>query len=253
MSSEYILRPRGLARAFRSFALVFVSLAAQAALLQGQQPDGLRGTLDFGIVNAAGNTEVTTVNVGEELLFSAGPWGVKQTFGVVYGRTDGEVSASLWRGAVRGDRSVGERLGVYLLVAFDRNTFAGLSRRFEEGIGLVLSVLDTSPYRLEFEGGAGLTQQRSTEGEADSFVSARAASTFRRDLGDASHMQFNVEVLPNLENSEDLRVNSLAELVAPISQQIATKITYAIRFDRDPQEGFERSDRILTAGLQITF
>jgi len=48
-------------------------------------------------------------------------------------------------------------------------------------------------------------------------------------------------------------VNSLAELVAPISQQIATKISYAIRFDRDPQEGFERSDRILTAGLQFTF
>jgi len=152
MSSEYVLRPRGLARAFRSFVLVSVSLAVQTALLEGQQPDGLSATLDFGIVNAAGNTEVTTVNVGEELLFGAGPWGGKQTFGVVYGRTDGEVSASLWRGAVRGDRSVGGRLGVYLLVAFDRNTFAGLSRRFEEGVGLVLSVHRTAWSSREVRG-----------------------------------------------------------------------------------------------------
>jgi putative salt-induced outer membrane protein len=216
-------------------------------------PPAFQATTDLGFVNAAGNTEVTTFNVGEELLLSSGPWGIKQTFGVVYGRTDGTVSTSLWRAGIRGDRSVGSRLGIYLLGAFDRNTFAGITRRFEEGAGLVLKALETPTDRLEFEAGAGLTQQRSTARESTSFASARGAGTYRRSFSEASHVQLSSEVLPNLEESEDLRVNSTAELVAPLSARIAMKLSYVIRFDNLPEPGFEKTDRLFTAGLQISF
>lgn len=110
------------------------------------------------------------------------------------------MSTSLWRAGTRGDRSVGGRLGIYLLGAFDRNTFAGITRRFED-----------------------------------------------------SYLQLTSEVLPNLEESEDLRVNSGAELVAPISAQIAMKLAYALRYDNLPEPGFEKTDRLFTAGLQISF
>lgn len=229
-------------------ALAFaLPLAAQDA------PPPLQVTADLGFVNAAGNTEVTTFNVGEELLYTTGPWGIKQTFGVVYGRTDGEVSTSLWRAGIRGDRSVGSRLGIYLLGAFDRNTFAGITRRFEEGAGLVFTALESTTDRLEFEAGAGLTQQRSTERVNSSFASARGAGTYRRSFSEASYLQLTSEVLPNLEESDDLRVNSGAELVAPISSQIAMKLTYMIRYDNLPEPGFEKTDRLFTAGLQISF
>jgi len=231
-----------------------VALTVILALpVTAQDSDGFSGTADFGFVNAAGNTEVTTLNLGQEMLFGAGPWGVKQTFGSVYGRTDGEVSASSWRSSLRGDRTLVGRMGVYLLVAWDRNTFAGVARRFEEGVGLVFRVVETPADRLEFEAGAGFTQQLSTDDRSESFVSARAATTYRRSLGEASHAQFSTEFLPNLENSDDLRVNSIAELVAPISQRIATKLSYAIRYDREPLAGFKSTDRIFTAGLQVSF
>lgn len=179
-------------------AVLALAIALPAA---GQDaPPPLQVTTDVGFVNAAGNTDVTTFNVGEELLYTTGPRGIKQTFGVVYGRTDGEVSTSLWRAGIRGDRSVGGRLGIYLLGAFDRNTFAGITRRFED-----------------------------------------------------SYLQLTSEVLPNLEESEDLRVNSGAELVAPISAQIAMKLAYALRYDNLPEPGFEKTDRLFTAGLQISF
>jgi putative salt-induced outer membrane protein len=216
-------------------------------------PPAFQATTDLGFVNAAGNTDVTTFNVGEEILLSSGPWGIKQTFGVVYGRTDGTVSTSLWRAGIRGDRSVGARLGIYLLGAFDRNTFAGITRRFEEGAGLVLKALETPTDRLEFEAGAGLTQQRSIARESTSFASARGAGTYRRSFSEASHVQLSSEVLPNLEESEDLRVNSTAELVAPLSARIAMKLSYVIRFDNLPEPGFEKTDRLFTAGLQISF
>jgi putative salt-induced outer membrane protein YdiY len=243
---------RGTRRAM-SFLPALLTLAIALPLAAQDAPPPLQVTTDLGFVNAAGNTDVTTFNVGEELLYTTGPWGIKQTFGVVYGRTDGEVSTSLWRAGIRGDRSVGARLGIYLLGAFDRNTFAGITRRFEEGAGLVLKALETPTDRLEFEAGAGLTQQRSTERVNSSFASARAAGTYRRSFGEASYVQLTSELLPNLEESEDLRVNSGAELVAPISAQIAMKLAYVIRFDNLPEPGFEKTDRLFTAGLQISF
>ncbi len=233
--------------------LLLALVALGAPELSAQDDPGIQATIDLGLVSASGNTEVTTFNVGEELVADLGAWGVKQTFGVVYGRTDGEVTASSWRAGLRGDRTIVGRIGVYLLGAFDRNAFAGVSRRFEEGIGIVARVVATDTDRLELEGGGGVTQQRFTSGESDSFLSARAAATYRRTLGSASHLQVGTEFLPNLENADDLRINTITELVAPISQQIATKLTYSMRFDREPAEGFGRTDRIFTAGLQITF
>ena len=229
------------------------TLAIALPLAAQDAPPPLQVTTDLGFVNAAGNTDVTTFNVGEELVYTTGPWGIKQTFGVVYGRTDGEVSTSLWRAGIRGDRSVGGRLGIYLLGAFDRNTFAGITRRFEEGAGLVLKALETPTDRLEFEAGAGLTQQRSTERVSSSFASARASGTYRRSFGEDSYLQLTSEVLPNLEDSEDLRVNSGAELVAPISARIAMKLAYVVRYDNLPEPDFQAMDRIFTTGIQLSF
>ena len=60
-------------------------------------------------------------------------------------------------------------------------------------------------------------------------------------------------MLVNLEQSEDARINSETSVVAPISQAIAMKAAYLIRFDYLPEPGFEKTDRIFTTGIQIVF
>ena len=42
-------------------------------------------------------------------------------------------------------------------------------------------------------------------------------------------------------------------LVAPLSDVIALKLSYAIRFDNLPEPGFEKTDRIFSSGVQVTF
>jgi putative salt-induced outer membrane protein len=245
-----ILRPTAAALAF-VLALLAALAAPEAA--RAQDTDSVRVTTDLGLVDATGNTDVTTFNVGEELLGAAGAWGFKQTFGVVYGRTDGETSASLWRASARADRTLASRFGVYVIGAFDRNRFAGISRRFEEGAGVVVKVVQSDANLLELEAGGGLTQQRSITDETKSFASARAAATYRRSFSEESHAQLSVEVLPNLEDSDDVRTNAALELVAPLSQRIAMKLSYVLRYDNLPEPGFEKSDRIFTAGVQVVF
>lgn len=224
------------------------SLAAQDA--PPPRPWEFNG--DIGFVNTAGNSEVTTLNVGEKLVHVRGSLTVKQHFALVYGRTDGATTTSQWRTGVRGDIAISSSISVFGLAGFDRNRFAGIERRFEEGVGLAFKLVKTERTKMELEAGLSLTQQRSTLDVTDNFSAARSAALFQYNFKPTAYLLQTVEVLPNLEETEDLRVNTETALVAPLSRRLAIKISYVIRYDKLPEPGFEKTDRLLTSGLQVT-
>jgi putative salt-induced outer membrane protein len=208
---------------------------------------------DFGFVNTAGNTSTTTLNAGDVATVTAGPWTLAQTFAVVYGRTDGKRSAENYVAGLRGDYLVTPGLGVYLGGRYTHDKFAGISRRFEEGSGLSLKAVASTETELTFEAGAVLNQQWSTDGTKDNFAAGRGAMRYKRMLSKAAYFKQLAEILPNFLESKDVRVNSESALVAPISSRIALKASYVIKFDNEPEPGFETTDRYLTSGLQVVF
>lgn len=50
-----------------------------------------------------------------------------------------------------------------------------------------------------------------------------------------------------------ITTRSETSLVAPLSARFAVKVAYTVRFDNLPEPGFEKTDRILSSGLQVTF
>lgn len=230
-------------------------LLPMLALLALAAPtDTVTFTGDLGFVNTSGNTRLTTVNVGDRLEATAGGWGVVQTFGVIYGTTEGETSTSLWRGSLRGDRRVATRLGLYLLTEFERNTFAGISSRYAQSAGLAAKLVDAGRDKLDAEVGGGYVWQNATPGSPDlTFAMARGALMYARTLGEKAKLGQMIEFLPNLDNGTDLRINAETSLSAPIASGISMKASYVIRHDGLPEPGFQKTDRILTTGLQVTF
>jgi putative salt-induced outer membrane protein YdiY len=211
-------------------------------------------TGDAGFVNTTGNTEVTTINLGNKLEFATNGWGVTQTFGLIYGRLDGETNTSLWRAGLRGDRAITARVGLFVRSEFDRNTFAGIRSRFNQSAGLSAQLIDTERTKLRGELGGGYVWQRGVPPALDQdFAAGRAALAFDRFLGEKSRFSQTVEVLPNFKNGDDLRINTQTSLVAPITSGIAMKASYEIRYDGLPEPGFKETDRIFTTGVQVTF
>ncbi|HEX9579598.1 MAG TPA: DUF481 domain-containing protein [Gemmatimonadales bacterium] len=228
-----------------------VLLLVASAIQAQEPPNALKAVVDVGLINVAGNTQITTFNVGEQIAYTAGRWVVAQAFAVVYGRTGGVTTASQWKGGVRGDRKSGEQLSVYVSGGFERNTFAGIDRRFDEAAGVAALLVQTDRDELALEAGGSLNQQRSTAGVSADFVAARGAARFRHGFGERAFFQQAMEILPNLDQTDDLRLNSESQLVAPLSTRIGLKLSYVIRFDNLPEPGFQETDRILTAGVQI--
>ncbi|MBA2686048.1 MAG: DUF481 domain-containing protein [Gemmatimonadaceae bacterium] len=243
-----------------AFAALSLSLSLSLspfAVAHAQAPDTTHkfsGSGDFGFVNAAGNTEVTTLNVGEQLQYAPNKQlHFAQGLAIVYGRTDGVESASLWQGNLRGDRDLGNRWGAYALLEFDRNTFASIDRRFQEGIGALYHPIRTKTDTLSAELGVGLVEQRSTSNSSVTQPIARIAGSYRRSFAPKAYGEEQLEILPDLSVGRELRINSATTVVAPLFKSVALKASYVVNFDNDPEPGRRKTDRFLTTGVQLSF
>jgi len=232
-----------------TLAMVLALAAAPAA----GQDKPTTFTTDLGFVNAAGNTSVTTFNLGEALTHTSGSWKLQQSLGALYGKTEGEKSAEQFQAGVRADYSLSERVSLYGRAGWDRNQFAGINRRFEEGVGLAMKLVAGERDALSVEAGLGATQQVNTSEESSNFLAGRAAALYKHSLAEKAFVQQALEFIPNFDVSDDYRIFSETSLVAPLSSAIALKVAYVVRLDNLPEPGFKKTDRILTTGVQLNW
>ncbi len=229
--------------------------------LAGQEPPPpIQFTGDFGLVNAAGNTEVTTINVGDRLVLRSRRLLFTQTFGLIYGRNGGEQNANSQQARLRGEYPAGGRVTTYAFVGYERDRFAGIARRVEEGAGFAWSALDSKTNELQLEGGFGFVQERQylnpdeTVTESDQFATGRAAFRYRHRFGEKSYFQESFDFLPDLRSGRNHRITSETMLVAPISSHIALKASYQIKYNRTPPSAdLVKTDRLLTTGVQVSW
>jgi putative salt-induced outer membrane protein len=249
----------------RARALILSALAAViASTTAGAQDAAPKDTvkkvvavINLGFVNASGNTDVTTLTAGDELTIHDKVWTFKQVLAYIYGQTNGIETANQLAVGVRGERAFGSRWGMYLGVRYYRDPYAGISQRFGEQAGALYHAIIAPKDLLDFEAGLGYTQERTrTAANVDStnnFPNGRVALTYRHSWAKKTYFQETAEWLPNLQDSNDYRVNSLAELLAPLSSSVSMRLSYAIAYNNVPVSGFKASDRVLTAGIQLSF
>ena len=225
-----------------------------------ETPKRVSFTGDIGFVNTAGNTHLTTLSLGDKLTVRAGKTLFTQTFALVYGKSEGVQNANSQVARLRADYPLTGRLGTYAFAGYERNRFAGISRRTDQGAGLAFAALRHERHELDLEIGAGLVQERRFPDPAldatvsDNFLSGRAAVRYKLLFSKATYFLQTLEYLPNFERSSDYRVNSESALVAPISTHFGLKASYLIKYNNEPPSAtLAKTDRMLTTGLQVTY
>jgi len=227
-----------------------VRAAAQAA---DSAPPPLNGSLDLGLVAASGNTDLTTFNLGEKLEYTKGKWSVTQGAKMVYGETNGVESANEYAVFVRPDYKLSDRWKGYVLGSWDRNTFIGITQRFQEGLGVSFEAVQGPKHFLALDGGFSFFQQDFTSGVSTSFPTARGQVSYKYAFTPKAYIQNIFVYLPNLDDGSDYRINNELALVAPIAGRLALKASYLLQYQNAPQPGFGTTDNLYTTGIQVTF
>jgi putative salt-induced outer membrane protein len=210
-------------------------------------------TADLGMVLASGNTRLRTINVGDKVVHTNGRWALTQLAAYVYGETNNIASANQLRGSLRGDYSIENRLAAFFGASYERNRFAGFTRRTDEILGLSWKAL-TAPWdSLAIDAGGVLTQEADVDGTSKNFPAARLAGNYKHAFSKASYFQQLAEYLPNLKTHGEYRVNTESAIIAPLSSHTGIKVGYVVRYNSTPPANFGTTDRILTTGVQISY
>lgn len=242
----------------RRILVAIIGIGLSAAEGQAQTPADtaarrpVKLTLDLGFVNAAGNTDLTTLSLGDNLEFRTSQWELKQLGAVVYGRSGDSTTAEQIKITGRVDRKLLAVVHLFVGLTYERNRFAGIGRRFEEFAGVGLRLIDAPRTRWNVDLGSSLNQERSVAAISRDFAALRVATLFRHNFTATAYFEESAETLPNLDNSDDLRVNSETSLVAPLSGRVALKFSYTVKFDNLPEPGFARTDRVFTTAIQLS-
>lgn len=233
--------------------LVCALLLGPSLRAQDSAPAVKKLTADFGYVAVSGNTSVTTLSIGDKFTWNKARHTVEQNFSIVRGEQDGIENTNNLRAGLRWEYRIAGLFSGFVASTFDRNTFAGIKRRFEEQAGLVWRAIGSPTDTLRFDAGASLTQQRSTTGLVSDFPSGRAAGLYKHAFTARSYVEQRLEYLPNFKTPRDWRLNTETSLVAPVSTHIGLKVGYAIRYDNQPEPTFQTVDRLFVTSIQLTF
>ena len=234
-------------------ALAASAIDAVSASAQDASPLKLAGTIDAGFVSATGNTDVTTISLGNKIGATRGRWTLQQHSAYVYGKTEGVESANQLRIGTRAEYAINGRFSAFTSVGYERNTFAGFDRRVDEQLGAQWRAIAMARDSLELDAGGLLTQQDNTDGTSDRSPSARGAIAYKHVFSEKTFATQAVEYMPSLEESGAYRMNAETALVAPVTARINIKVGYIVQYNSRPPANFGTTDRVLTSGLQISF
>jgi putative salt-induced outer membrane protein YdiY len=209
---------------------------------------------DLGFINTTGNTSVSTLNFSDALnVWTDHSNKLSEMVGITYGTLSNRVQTSLWTADLRDAYTLTPAVGFYGLFEFDRNVFAGIEQRFDEGAGVALIPVNRGRNHLELDLGATYVEQRSTTAVEDNYTAATGTIAYQYNFGKDTYFKESLEDISDLKTTADYRLDSHTDLVAPLSKHIAIKVGYEIRYSNLPPPGFKTTDRLLTTDLQFNF
>ncbi len=236
-----------------SCATVLLGSAPAIATAQDAPEKAVALSGDLGFVKTGGNTDLTTVSIGEKVEFrTRSPLVLEQTFTWVFGKTDGVESANQLQAGLRGIYDISEHLTAYAGTNYYRDRFAGIAKRFDESFGFGYQLAKTERHELNVEGGLSFFQETLTAGSTNQFTAGRAAGRYRLHLAEKAYLEQFVEYLSNFDHGDDYRVISESVLVAPINSLLALKVGYLVRYRGEPPLGFENTDTTFRTSIQLT-
>src|SRR5512140_804299 len=160
-------------------AIVLLAAPRPAAADDAAPEKPTKFALDGAYVKTGGNTDVTSISGGDKLAHTSGSWIFTQEFRAIWGETDGIETAGRYGASLRGDFHLAPQLSAYALGSWRRDAFAGITRQYDEGVGLSWHAVATKQHELDLEGGVGLLQRLDTQHAQDDFSTGRAGARYK--------------------------------------------------------------------------
>lgn len=220
------------------------------------------GSLSAGVTT--GNTETTDLGLGLDLGREFGLWKVGVIASADYGETDGsETKNRIFLGSNL-DRQINDKLFAFGQLSYEQDEFSGFDSRAFIGGGLGYEVFNSDKLKWTVRGGPGIKIDEiealldTSTTPATVLTPATTEESFGATATSNWAYQFNDNVgLTNDTNvlyaETSTQIGNITALTASLTDTLSARVSYEVRHDTDPVDGFEDTDTISRVSLVYGF
>lgn len=266
----------------RLVVAVVLAIAAAPAVLQAQEADERpwSNEADVSILLSRGNNDATNISLSDKLVYrwARSQWTLAASMirsqtvekGTPELAPDGtvrvpqeEATTSAYSLAGKYAYTVRDDFLIYTGAGWERDRRSGIEDRFSGGAGIGYQILAAERQTLLAEIGVDYTDETRIDDSGRNYAGARTALGYERKLTNTSKLNLDLELLENLQDTQDLRVNGVAGITASLTEALALKLGYTVKYDNQPVQilvapgesdaifRFDKTDSRLSASLVV--
>jgi len=251
----------------------FLKLAAFAGAMtlalpaHAQDEDASNGWSGEGSLSAGmttGNTDTTDIGIGVDVAREMNVWTIGFQANADYGETDGEETKNRIFLGTNLDRQINDRLFGFGQLTYERDEFSGFDSRAFIGGGLGYDILNGDVTQWTVRGGPGLKIDEIEEVLNTATVPATVISEAMTEesLGATAQSNFAHTFNENVNFTNDTsvvyadtstQIGNITALTASLTNALSARISFEVRHDTNPVDGFEDTDTISRVSLVYGF
>ncbi|MAP93990.1 MAG: hypothetical protein CMK07_03470 [Ponticaulis sp.] len=214
------------------------------------------GEGSFSASASTGNTETTHVGLGLKLNYETGRWEYGLNTSADYGETDGSETENRFLIAGNVDAQLRDRLFGYGQASYEADEFSGFESRIFAGVGLGYDIFDSEKTKWQIRGGPGIKIDEvrpvvtngvvTTPGETEESFSVLGKSDFSYIFNE--NVSFT-NATTGIYASESTQFTNTTALTASLTNTLSARVSFDVRHDTNPPEGFEATDTTTKVSL----
>jgi putative salt-induced outer membrane protein len=245
-----------------------IPAAAQESTEEAPEPNWTN-ELGLSYVGTSGNTETSTLGLDFKSTRKPTPWGLELYAMFTRSEDDGELTAEQYLVGGRAIRELNERWSVFGGLSWAKDPFTGFDNKYLAEIGAIYLAVDTERHQLSFD--AGLSWNSEDQIFEEEILPPTEPPTFREytenvswfggllgltwDWAISANASLNQRLLftPNFDDTEDWRLGSDTSITAAMTELLALKFSYLVRYRNLPIEDRESTDTTTKVSVVLNF
>lgn len=244
------------------FALGAVPVLAQEAEEEEAPEPAWVGSLGLSWVATSGNTDTSSIGMDFALDRKPEPWGLSLVARGTRADDQGVKTAENYLVSGRAVRALGKRWEVFGGLAWAKDPFAGFDSQTVASAGATFKAIESERHLVSFDGGLTYTWEDQISPTAPApvlftdsidFAGGLLGLSWEWKIGKTSKLTERLVFLPNFDDTDDWRLNSITAIEAAVNEWLALRFGFDVRHRNQPIGGADGTDTTSTASVVFNF
>jgi putative salt-induced outer membrane protein len=239
------------------FGLIFVvgSVPVLAQEAEEEEPEpAWVGSLGLSWVATSGNTDTSSVGMDFALDRKPEPWGLSLIARGNRADDQSVKTAENYVVSARAMRALGKRWQAFGGLAWAKDPFAGFDSQSVASAGATYKAIEGERHLLSFDMGLAYTWEDRVPPQEDvDFAGGVLGLSWEWKLGASSKLTERLVFLPNFDDTDDWRLNSITAIEAAVNEWLALRFGFDIRHRNQPIGDADGTDTTSTASVVFNF